>query len=214
MDAKFTVSEVFRTSWKHVKSEIWVLAGLLIGYLILSLTLSMFAIPAQSSVVGTIVVNLISAIISILFTLGYTKNMFQTLDGIEPQFSAYGQQSRKIVTYFAASVVMMLIVLIGFCVFILPGIYLTLRLQFYQAFIVEEDAGILESLKRSWKITEDQVLPLFLLFLATCGIILVGVILLGVGILFALPVAYMMYCEAFRRLNTPLQVMEEESIRI
>lgn len=214
MEAKFTVSEVFRTSWKHVKSEIWVLAGLLIGYLILSLTLSMFAIPAQSSVVATIVVNLISAIISILFTLGYTKNMFQTLDGIEPQFSAYGQQSRKILTYFVASVLMMLIVLIGFCVFILPGIYLTLRLQFYQAFIVEEDAGIVESLKLSWKITEDQVLPLLLLFLAMCGIILVGVILFGIGILFALPLTYMMYCVVFLRLNTPLQVMEEESSRI
>lgn len=209
MEAKFTVSDVFRTSWKCTKSQIWVLAGLLIGYIILSFTLSMFAIPAQSSKVALVVVNLISAILSILFTLGYMKNLFQTLDGIEPQFSAYGQQSRKIVTYFLASLLMTLIVLIGLCIFILPGIYLALRLQFYQAFIVEEDAGILDSLKRSWKITEGQVLPLLLLLLAMCGIILVGVILFMVGVLFAVPVAYMMYCEAFRKLNTPLQIIEE-----
>lgn len=209
MEAKFTVSDVFRTSWKCTKSQIWVLAGLLIGYIILSFTLSMFAIPAQSSKVALVVVNLISAILSILFTLGYMKNLFQTLDGIEPQFSAYGQQSRKIVTYFLASLLMTLIVLIGFCIFILPGIYLALRLQFYQAFIVEEDAGILDSLKRSWKITEGQTLPLLLLLLAMCGIILVGVILFMVGVLFAVPVAYMMYCEAFRKLNTPLQIIEE-----
>lgn len=209
MEAKFTVSDVFRTSWKCTKSQIWVLAGLLIGYIILSFTLSMFAIPAQSSKVALVVVNLVSAILSILFTLGYMKNLFQTLDGIEPQFSAYGQQSRKIVTYFLASLLMTLIVLIGFCIFILPGIYLALRLQFYQAFIVEEDAGILDSLKRSWKITEGQTLPLLLLLLAMCGIILVGVILFMVGVLFAVPVAYMMYCEAFRKLNTPLQIIEE-----
>lgn len=209
MEAKFTVSDVFRTSWKCTKSQIWVLAGLLIGYIILSFTLSMFAIPAQSSKIALVVVNLISAILSILFTLGYMKNLFQTLDGIEPQFSAYGQQSRKIVTYFLASLLMTLIVLIGLCIFILPGIYLALRLQFYQAFIVEEDAGILDSLKRSWKITEGQVLPLLLLLLAMCGIILVGVILFMVGVLFAVPVAYMMYCEAFRKLNTPLQIIEE-----
>lgn len=209
MEAKFTVSDVFRTSWKCTKSQIWVLAGLLIGYIILSFTLSMFAIPAQSSKVALVVVNLISAILSILFTLGYMKNLFQTLDGIEPQFSAYGQQSRKIVTYFLASLLMTLIVLIGLCIFILPGIYLALRLQFYQAFIVEEDAGVLDSLKRSWKITEGQTLPLLLLLLAMCGIILVGVILFMVGVLFAVPVAYMMYCEAFRKLNTPLQIIEE-----
>lgn len=209
MEAKFTVSEVFRTSWKQAKSQIWVLAGLLIGYIIISFTLSMFAIPVQSSKVGLVAVNLVSAVISILFTLGYMKNLFQTLDGIEPQFSAYGQQSRKIFTYFFASLLMTLLVAIGLCLFILPGIYVALRLQFYQAFIVEEDAGIVDSLKRSWKITEGQVLPLLLLTLAMCGIILVGAILFMVGVLFAIPVVYMMYCETFRKLNTPLQVIEE-----
>lgn len=209
MEAKFTVSEVFRTAWKQTKSQIWVLAGLLIGYIIISFTLSMFAIPVQSSKVGLVVVNLVSLVISLVFTLGYMKNLFQTLDGIEPQFSAYGQQSRKIFTYFLASLLMTFIVAIGLCLFILPGIYLAFRLQFYQAFIVEEDAGILDSLKRSWKITEGQVLPLLLLTLAMCGIILVGVILFMVGVLFAIPVVYMMYCEAFRKLNTPLQAIEE-----
>lgn len=209
MEAKFTISEVFDTSWKKAKSQIWVLAGLLIGYLILSFTLSIFAIPAQNSKVGLVAVNLVNVVISIVFTLGYMKNLFQTLDGIEPQFSAYGQQSRKIVTYFFASLLMSVIVVIGLFLFILPGIYLAIRLQFYQAFIVEEDAGILDSLKRSWKITEGQVLPLLLLVLAMCGIILIGIILFMVGVLFAIPVAYMMYCEAFRKLNTPLQVIEE-----
>lgn len=209
MEAKFTISEVFDTSWKKAKSQIWVLAGLLIGYLILSFTLSIFAIPAQNSKVGLVAVNLVNAVISIVFTLGYMKNLFQTLDGIEPQFSAYGQQSRKIVTYFFASLLMSVIVVIGLFLFILPGIYLAIRLQFYQAFIVEEDAGILDSLKRSWKITEGQVLPLLLLVLAMCGIILIGIILFMVGVLVAIPVTYMMYCEAFRKLNTPLQVIEE-----
>ena len=30
MDTTFQISEVFQTSWKHVKSQIWVLAGLVI----------------------------------------------------------------------------------------------------------------------------------------------------------------------------------------
>lgn len=208
MEAKFTVSEVFRTSWQVAKSQIWVLTGLLIGYYIISFTLSMFALPAQSSKTGAIIVNVVSILISILFVLGYLKNMFQTLDEIEPQFSAYGQQSRKIFTYFFATILCGIIVVIGLCLFIIPGIYLALRLQFYQAFIVEEDAGIVDSLKRSWKITEGQVIPLLLLSLAMIGIMLVGVILFVVGIFFAIPVIYLMYCYAFRKLNTPLQIIE------
>ena len=49
-----------------------------------------------------------------------------------------------------------IIVVFGICLFIIPGIYLALRLQFFTAFIVEEDTGIIESLKRSWEITRGQ----------------------------------------------------------
>ena len=99
MEPKFMISEVFGTSWKYTKSQIWVLVGLFIGYFILSSIISLFGMPAQGSMVGKIIVNLISAVISSAFMLGYIKNLFQTMDGEEPQFSAYGQQSRKILSY-------------------------------------------------------------------------------------------------------------------
>lgn len=209
MEAKFTISEVFGSALKSTKTQIWVLAGLLIGFVIISFTLGAFAMPMQQSIGGQIVVNLISAIISAIFSLGYVKNLFQTLDGIEPQFSAYGQQSRKIFTYLIASILMTVVVVLGLCLFIIPGIYLALRLQFAVAFIVEEDAGIMESLRRSWKITEGQTLRLFLLALAMFGIALIGLILFIVGIFFVTPIIYMMYCVTFRKLNTPLQILEE-----
>lgn len=105
MEPKFMISEVFGTSWKYTKSQIWVLVGLFIGYFILSSIISLFGMPAQGSMVGKIIVNLISAVISSAFMLGYIKNLFQTMDGEEPQFSAYGQQSRKIFTYLIASII-------------------------------------------------------------------------------------------------------------
>ncbi len=209
MEPKFTISGIFDKAWKCTKSQLWILVGLLVGYAIISFTLRMFAMPVQYSRVGIVVVWAVSTIISIVFTLGYTKNMFQALDGIEPQFSAYGQQSRKILTYFLASLLMTAVVLLGTCLFIIPGIYLGLRLQFYQAFIVEEDAGILESLKRSWAITSGETGRLFMLWLAMLGILVVGLALFIVGVLVALPVIYMMYCETFRRLNPPLAIVEE-----
>ena len=42
MEPKFMISEVFSTSWKYTKSQIWVLVGLFIGYFILSSIISMF----------------------------------------------------------------------------------------------------------------------------------------------------------------------------
>lgn len=210
MEPKFMISEVFSTSWKYTKSQIWVLVGLFIGYFILSSIISMFGMPAQGSMVGNIIVSLISVVISCAFMLGYIKNLFQTMDGEEPQFSAYGQQSRKIVTYFIASVIMGIVVTIGIFLLIVPGIYLAIRLQFYSAYIVEEDCGIIESLQKSWDLTKGQAMPLFLLALAMIGIAIVGCILFFVGLFVAIPLIYMMQCYAFRKLNT---ISSEEEVQ-
>ena len=202
MEPKFMISEVFGTSWKHTKSQIWVLVGLFIGFSILSMIVTLFGMPAQGSIVGRVIVQIVSLLISCIFMLGYVKNIFQALDGEEPQFSAYGQQSRKIITYLIANILFSIAVCIGMVLLIIPGIYLYLRLQFFTAFIVEEDCGIIESLQKSWNMTQGQTLPLFLLLLTMIGTAIVGCILFFVGFFVAVPLIYMMQCYTFRILNT------------
>lgn len=210
MEPKFMISEVFGTSWKHTKSQIWVLVGLFIGFSILSMIVTLFSMPAQGSIVGRVIVQIVSLLISCIFMLGYVKNIFQALDGEEPQFSAYGQQSRKIITYLIANILFSIAVCIGMVLLIIPGIYLYLRLQFFTAFIVEEDCGIIESLQKSWNMTQGQTLPLFLLLLTMIGTAIVGCILFFVGFFVAVPLIYMMQCYTFRKLNT---ISTEEEVQ-
>ena len=210
MEPKFMISEVFGTSWKHTKLQIWVLVGLFIGFSILSMIVTLFGMPAQGSIVGRVIVQIVSLLISCIFMLGYVKNIFQALDGEEPQFSAYGQQSRKIITYLIANILFSIAVCIGTVLLIIPGIYLYLRLQFFTAFIVEEDCGIIESLQKSWNMTQGQTLPLFLLLLTMIGTAIVGCILFFVGFFVAIPLIYMMQCYTFRKLNT---ISTEEEVQ-
>lgn len=201
MEPKFTISEVFNTSWKSLKAQIWVLVGLYIGYFILCMILSMFAIPVQTSFTSGMIVNLILWIFSGIFMLGYLKNIFQALDDEEPQFSAYGQQARKIITYLITMLISTVAILIGIGLLIIPGIYLALRLQFSLAFIVEENVGPIEALKRSWEITQNHVMELLLLGLLMIGIAIIGTILFLVGMFVAIPLIFTMYCYTFRKLN-------------
>lgn len=216
METKFQVSDVISTSWKFFKSQIWVLVGLFVGYFILYTIISTFTTPANYDPMNIqwgrmSVSSLISIVIGGLFMLGYLKNLFQTLDGVEPQFSAYGQQARKIGTYIISYLLFILIVIVGCIFFIIPGIYLALRLQFFMAFIVEENAGITDSLKMSWNITKGHAGDLFILWLAMIAICILGFILLVVGIFVAFPLIYMMYCCAFRKLYpNPLALQTEE----
>lgn len=201
MEPKFKIAEVFATSWKCLKSQIWVLVGLLIGMSILSLTLSVFAMPMQESWMGKAIITLINIFFLLLFTLGYTKNIFQALDGDEPQFSAYGQQVRKLFTSFLSSILCFIIVFVGLSLFIIPGIYLMLRLQFYICFIVEEDAGVIDSLTRSWEITKGSTLKLLWLGFVMIGITVLGFALIVVGLFVASPLIIMMQCCVYRRLS-------------
>jgi hypothetical protein len=248
MEPKFTIPNVLRISWKALISQVWALAGLMIGYVLLSFTLSAVLSPVlSSSGAGAFIFQLLNLIISLIFIVGYLKNLFQALDGDEPSFSAYGQQARKIGVYFVSNLLGGISVLIaaglflapyfyllgqstfigeisfdmnsglpnlpgghgaalcgilaGALVLLLPAFYIAIRFMFYPAFIVEEDTGIIESLKKSWEITKGQELPLFLLGLVSFGIIIAGLLLFIVGLFVAVPLIYMMFCYTFRKLK-------------
>jgi len=203
MERKFILSDVLRVAWKGFMAQIWLLSGLIIGYTIISLAMAIFIPnPVQGSIsLAGMTMILLIVVFSLLFSLGYTKNLFQAFDGEEPQFSAYGQQAFKIITWFIAGLIYAVVVIIGLALLIVPGIYLAIRLQFFYASIVEEDTGIVDSLKRSWVITHGQVMPLFWLLLVTKGLILLGLAFFVIGVFVTFPLAGMMYCNVFRKLT-------------
>lgn len=204
MDTTIIVSDVLRESWKNVKSQIWILAGLVIGLCLISFTVSLFMTPLSSSLGGKVVSSLISYIISSVFALGYIKNMFQTMDGDEPQFSAYMQHPAKLFSYMIAGILSSVLVCIGLFIFVIPGVYLYLRLQFFGQFIVDENASALDALRKSWYLTKGRVMPLLGLLLAQLLILIVGVILFIIGVFVAYPLVIMSQCYVYRLMNKPV----------
>ncbi len=191
MKAQLVVSEILRQSWKFVKSQIWILAGLFIAFMLIYFTISIFCSPLQASLGGGIILSIINMFILSVFGVGYLKNMLQTIDGDEPQFSAYIQSFPNILNYFLASILSGLASLIGCIFFIVPGIYFYIRLQFFGFFIVEEKQGAIDALRSSWQLTKDQGKPLFLLFLSSILFLLLGFIVFIIGAFVAYPFLWM-----------------------
>jgi uncharacterized membrane protein len=179
--------------------------GLIIGFTIIYSLLIIFAMPAkgESMGAGSMIVSILCPLMMGLFLMGYLKNCLQTLDGEEPQFSAYGQESRKLITFLIAYIIYMVIVALGTVLLIVPGIYLALRLQFFYAAIVEDNAGIIESLKRSWTMTKGHSLSLFILFLFMLLVYFIGCVALFVGIFIAAPLIMLIYGYTYRKLTAP-----------
>ncbi len=107
----------------------------------------------------------------------------------------------KILNYFIASIFYFLILFIGLLLFIAPGIYLGLRLGLYQFAIVDKDLGPIEALKYSFKITNGNVANLFGLYLMIFLITLAGILAFLLGLLAAIPVAFLSTIVAYHYLT-------------
>ncbi|MDR0572810.1 MAG: glycerophosphoryl diester phosphodiesterase membrane domain-containing protein [Tannerella sp.] len=205
MEEKIVYSDIFRAAWKGLKSQFWLLVGLFIGFTIIYSLLNLFAIPAKGETmsISGVIVFILCIILYCLFVMGYLKNCLQTLDGEEPQFSAYGQMTRRLPAFIPAYILFSIIISIGFALLIIPGIYLMLRLQFFYASMVDENAGIIESFKRSWEITKGHTLGLFILMFIMILISFIGTIALFIGIFVAVPLIMLIYGYTYRKLTAP-----------
>ena len=205
MTEKIVYADIFKAAWKGLKSQIWLLAGLLIGFTIIYSLLCLFTAPAKGETISIsgIIVMILCIVLQCIFMMGYLRNCLQTLEGEEPQFSAYGQVTRKLFRFLIAHILYSVMLAIGFALLILPGIYLILRFQFFIASMVDEDTGVIASFKRSWNITKGQTLQLFVLILIYLLIFFIGTIALGIGIFVAIPLIYLMYARTYYKLIAP-----------
>jgi uncharacterized membrane protein len=205
MEEKLVYSDICRKAWKGLASQFWLLVGLIIGFTIVYSLMYIFALPAKGESMTTsgIIISVLRWLLLCLFQLGYMKNCFQTLDGEEPQFSSYGQVSRKLFSYLVAAIIFTFIVAIGMTLLVVPGIYLALRLQFFFASMIDENTDIIESFKRSWEITKGHTLKLFIIMLIMILISIIGQLALLVGIFVVIPLTILMYGYIFRSLTAP-----------
>ena len=93
-------------------------------------------------------------------------------------------------------------VIIPIILIFIPSVYISVRLQFYNYFLLDEETGIIESIKRSAEISKGYVGELFLLGAVLSIIILVSIIPLGFGLLISIPLSTMATSYVYLKLKT------------
>jgi uncharacterized membrane protein len=86
-------------------------------------------------------------------------------------------------------------------IIIIPLIYISLRLQLYDYFLVDEECNIVEAVKNSMAITKGYVMELFLLGAVMSIIVLVSIIPLGAGLFISIPLATMVNTYVYQKLK-------------
>lgn len=85
----------------------------------------------------------------------------QKVDSTQVLFSSILRLPRVIITDFLYTI----IVVIGFVLLIIPGFFWHVRFAFFPAFIVDQNRGIIQSLRESYRLTKGCFWRLWFLFL-------------------------------------------------
>jgi uncharacterized membrane protein len=85
-----------------------------------------------------------------------------------------------------ASLLVSVITIVGFVLFIIPGIIFACKLAFTPYLVVDRKMGVIEAVKESWRMTGGHAWKVFLIGLLAIPIGIAGLICFGVGIIVAI----------------------------
>ena len=198
MNSELSISSLCGASWKALKSNIFSLVGIYVAFLVVVQMLGMLV--SSLGVVGSVIQIVLSLVLAAAFGLGYARNCKQALEGDEPTFSVYSEYVPLWIVYIVVSLITGIVVSLGIILFIIPGMYLYLRLQFYPYIIMNERIDGMKAIGRSWKLTNGHVLDLLLIFFVQLGAVLLGLLCLLIGVFVAIPFGNLLTASAYFRL--------------
>lgn len=152
--------------------------------------------------------SVLNFIIDAFLSLGIIKISLLLNDTRKADYASLFLQGKKLINFIVASILYGLIVLAGLILLIVPGLIWAFKYSFYAYFIVDENAGPIESLKKSSRLTKGAIIKLMFFGLAQAGVFILGVLALVVGLLWAYPVVGIAEAHVYRKLLSQMKPAE------
>jgi len=204
---RLSIGSAIDFGWEQTKKHFWFLAlvvviTMVIGYLpgIVGDAFDEDMLP-MIVIVFLVIGAFFMWIAQMLVSVGLVRISLSLVDGKKPKLGILFDNFGYFLNYLAASILYGLATLGGLLFFVVPGIIFWVRFQFYSYAVVEEHASPIAALKRSWSMTRGVTWQVILLNFAMIGINLIGVLLLGVGLLWSIPVSFIGMAHVYRQLR-------------
>jgi uncharacterized membrane protein len=198
--SKFSKKEAIKFGWEKTKENFFFFILVMIIFVILSSFPSFFKKYFAKTPPLSFIFGISDLVLSPILTLGLIKITLKIYEGVKPQILDLFSQYRLFFRYLLASILYSIISFLGLLLFILPGIFLGIRLGLFSYLIVDQKKGAFESLKESWKITKGETFNLFLFYLLCAGVSFLGILTFLVGLLVTVPITSLAETFVFKKL--------------
>jgi uncharacterized membrane protein len=203
----FSITGVLKEGFRRTDGVKWIFMGAILLYyiiqLVFGLTILTF-IPSLAQVIDQIVAILTLPISVGIVMLGINRAREQELH-IHDIFNYFNDFPQLLLAYF----LMVILIVGGFMLFILPGIYLAVAYSFVLPLLVDKKLGVWEAMELSRKTITKQWFSFFGLGIVAAIFVLVSAIPLGIGLIWSLPTVYIAYGLLYHRLFDDVDEVNE-----
>ena len=197
-------SETVRFGWEIAKKHFVFFLKVFVAIFLVTLAFQAvsYLLQEQPSFI-TGVVTIISIIIGYILDLGLIKIILNFADSKQSEISTLFSitKPRTIFKYFVGDLIYNLVVVLGIIFFIIPGIYLAIKLHYYRYLIVDKDLGLFEAFNESARLTQGVKMELFKFYLVLILMNIIGFFAFLVGLLLTVPTYMVADATMFRKLQ-------------
>ncbi len=199
--ATFSREKALRFGWDTFRKDIFFWSGLAL-FVVLVQSSSMLTEQYLKDQLGQymILVQAFSWFWQAVVGMGLVRVTLNVVDGKTADTRDFFSCFQFFLRYLVASLAFGMLVVLGLLLFIVPGIFIGIKLQFYEYFIIDKNMGIADSFVSSAKTTRGLVPELFILAVIILALNVVGFFTLGIGILVTVPISKIAITHVYRQL--------------
>lgn len=216
MQNSIDLVRLFKFSFHQYRKYISFVIGIAVTYYVLAIIPQVY-ILIYSPDDPSAQLQIISAVLTVFqlfLSLGFLKIMLLLVNNEYARVSHMFNVFPRFLPYFIAYILYMIAVLVGLFLFILPGIFIAIRFQFYPYYILEGTQSAIAALQKSYQQTEDLTLELFLFGVVVVILNIAGALLFGIGILFTYPLTTMATAVIYEHLSSPAKAIPAGPYRL
>lgn len=192
---------VLKEAWVLFKKNLNLILGLIGIYFAYYIAQYVIGYIFQNNFLGSII-SFIFIVLFLVIQLGAYNMILKIVDGKKAAIQdlyTYPNVAMKVLRNIVAGLIVGFIVGIGLLLFIIPGIYLLVRLMFFTYYIVDKDAGIIDSIQMSWNLTKSGVINLFFFGLILFFVNFIGALFFGIGLAITMPLTFLATAVVYRK---------------
>lgn len=192
------IKRILSLSWDTFKKNAKFLLILMVAYFLVRIFEGTVQNLGRDNSGLRIIFAILFAALNIFIAIGIIQIFLKISRGGEAKVLELIGDYKYFWKFLGATLLYVLIVLVGYLLLIIPGIIWQYKYSYYAYLIVDKEMGIVDSLKESGKITYGYKWKLFQMQLLMIPIFLLGILCLGVGIFVSIIVATFMTTYFYR----------------